>query len=155
MKVDVGGVESFVAHIKNWEKDLILKANQTIAIAAMNTVALAKVRLQPLAGDDAELTADIAAVRGSINYHHDKEKLTATVFAGNTQKDHFAAYLEFGTGDYAARYVKTIPFEFEALAWQFYVNGEGTMKEHPYMVPSYIQEGNRFIENMKKLKPGK
>lgn len=153
MKIEIGGLESFVATINNWEKDLILKANQEVLQAAMRTVALAKVRLQPLAGDDAELTADIAAVRSSINFRHDREKMTSIVFAGNTQKDHFAAYVEFGTGPFAAKRVKELPFEWEMVANQFYVNGKGTMKAHPYLAHTYIEEGERFIENIKKIKP--
>ncbi|MCF0074032.1 hypothetical protein LZD49_26355 [Dyadobacter sp. CY261] len=153
MKIEVGGLETFVAKIKNWEKDLILKANQEVLQAAMRTVALAKVRLQPLASDDAETAADIAAVRSSINYVHDRNSISSVVFAGNTQKDHFAAYLEFGTGPYAAKRVKELPFEWEMVASQFYVNGKGTMPAHPYLADAYIQEGNRFVENMKKLRP--
>ncbi len=153
MKIDVGGVEAFVATLNNFDKDLIDQANKEVLGAALRTVALAKQRLQPLPGDDAELTADIAAVRSSINHTHDKEKISSSVFAGNTQKDHFAAYLEFGTGDHAAKYVKTIPFEYEALAWQFFVNGKGTMKEHPFLIPTYIQEGKRLVERLKGLKP--
>lgn len=152
MKIEVGGLETFVAKINNWEKKLIERVNQEVLSAAMRTVALAKIRLQPLAGDDKELTADIAAVRSSINFRHDRANLTSVVFAGNTQKDHFAAYLEFGTGPFAAKRVKELPFEWEMVAQQFYVNGKGTMKAHPYLADSYIQEGSRFIENVKKIR---
>lgn len=153
MKIEIGGVESFVAQVNNWEKDLLLKVNQEVLQAAMRTVALAKVRLQPLAGDDAELAADIAAVRSSINFKHDRENYTSVVFAGNTQKDHIAAYLEFGTGPFAAAQVKTLPFEWTMVANQFYVNGKGTMQTHEYLAKTYIQEGERFIENVKKINP--
>lgn len=153
MKIEIGGLESFVATINNWEKDLIMKVNQEVLQAAMRTVALAKVRLQPLADDDAETAADIAAVRSSINFKHDRENLTSVVFAGNTQKDHIAAYLEFGTGPFAAARVKELPFEWEMVASQFYVNGKGTMKTHKYLADTYIQEGERFIENVRKINP--
>ena len=153
MKIEVGGVESFVAKINNWEKDLILKANQEILSTALRTVAIAKDRCKPLSDDDAETAADIAAVRSSINFKHDREKMTAWVYAGNIQKDHFAAYVEFGTGPFAAQRVKELPFEWEMVASQFYVNGKGTMKAHPYLANTYIEEGGRFIENMKKLNP--
>ena len=152
MKIELGGVETFVAKVNSWEKKMIMKVNQEVLNAAMRTVALAKIRLQPLAGDDAELAADIAAVRSSINFRHNRENLTSVVFAGNTQKDHIAAYLEFGTGPFASKRVKELPFEWEMVAQQFYVNGKGTMPAHPYLVDSYIEEGSRFIENIRKIR---
>lgn len=155
MKLEVGGIEAFVETIDRWDKEAEKLANKEVLGAALRTVGLAKVRLQPLPEDDAEMTADIAAVRGSINHVHDPNNISATVFAGNTQKDHFAAYLEFGTGPNAATYVKTLPFEYEALAWQFFVNGEGTMRPHPFLIPTYMEEGKRFVERLKGLRPFK
>lgn len=153
MKIEIGGVESFVAKVNNWEKSMILKVNQEVLQVALRTVAQAKYRLQKtVSQDDAELAADITAVARSINFQHDREKMTSVVFAGNTAKDHFAAYLEFGTGVFAAKRVKELPFEWEAVAWQFYVNGKGTMPAHPYLVETYIEEGERFIENVKKIR---
>lgn len=49
----------------------------------------------------------------------------------------YAAYLEFGTGDYAATYVKSIEPEWEKLAAQFIKTGNGKIKERPYLYPSY------------------
>jgi hypothetical protein len=153
MKIEVGGIEAFVATLKVWDKKMIEQANKEVIGAAMRTAALAKMRLQPLPEDDAEMAADIAAVRASINYVHDKENITSTVFAGNTQKDHFAAYLDVGTGEHAAKEVKTLPFEYEALFWQFFVNGEGTMRPHQYLTKTYIEEGKRFVDKLKGLRP--
>ncbi len=153
MKIEVGGIEEFNVTLDNWGKELTDLANKELAKAAFKTVSQARIDCQPLPGDSAELAADIAAVRSSINFVHDKEQLTVSIFAGNTQKDHFAAYLEFGTGEHAAKYVKTLPFEYEALAWQFFVNGEGKMKEHPFLIPAYRQEGKRLVDNLKGLRP--
>ncbi|MCF2517128.1 hypothetical protein [Dyadobacter sp. CY351] len=155
MKVELGGVDGFNVTLEVFNKSLRSLIWKEVAGAALRTEALAKLRCQPNPEDngDAELSADIAAVKQSINHTLDESTLTARVFAGNTAKDHCAAYLEFGTGDAAARYVKTLPFEFEALAWQFYVNGKGTMREHPFLVPTYLQEGKRFVEKLKGLKP--
>lgn len=155
MNITVGGIEAFNATLNRFDKEMLDLANKEVLTAALRTVGLAKQRLQPLPDDSPEETADIAAVRASINHEHDPENVTATVFAGNTGKDPIAAYLEFGTGEYAAKYVKTIPFEYEALAWQFFVNGKGTMKEHPFLIPTYLQEGKRFVERLKGLRPSR
>lgn len=157
MKIEVGGIDAFNVTIDKFNDDVIDMINKEIAGAAFRTVAIAKTRLQPLPEDDAdpEFVADLTAVRASINFEHDKENLTATVFAGNTAKDHFAAYLEFGTGEFAAKQVKTLPFEYEAVAWQFFVNGKGTMRAHPFFFHTYIQEGKRFVDRAKGWKPGK
>ncbi|MBO9611048.1 MAG: hypothetical protein J7619_00050 [Dyadobacter sp.] len=153
MKIEVGGVEAFVSTLNKWNKRMIAQANKEVIGAAMRAAGLARQRCQPHDDDDAVTSADIRAVAQSINYTHDKENISAQVFAGNTQKDHFAAYLEFGTGDHAKKYVKTLPYEYEVLAWQFFVNGKGTMREHPFLIPSYRQEGKRFVERMKGLRP--
>jgi HK97 gp10 family phage protein len=153
VRVKVGGIEEFVAEIKNIDKQMRAEALKEVTGAALRTAAIAKQKCQPLPGDDAELTADIRAVAASINTSVDATNLTSQVFAGNTEKDNFAAYLEFGTGQFAAKYVKTLPYEYEVLAWQFFVNGKGTMQEHPFLIPAYRQEGKRFIERMKGLKP--
>jgi hypothetical protein len=153
MKMEVGGIDAFNVTLDVWDKEMIALVNKELAGTALRTVGIARERLQPLEGDDAELTADITAVRASINFSHDKENLTASVFAGNTQKDHFAAYLEFGTGEHARKYLETIPIEYTFLAWQFFVNGEGTMKEHPFLIPTYIEQGKRLVEKLKGLRP--
>lgn len=153
MKLEVGGIEAFNAALNNFGKSFQDQVNKVLLETAMTTKAIAQMRCQPTAEDDAELAADIRAVAGSINFEHDKEKLTATVFAGNTQKDHFAAYVEFGTGPHAERYLRTIPVEYTFLAWQFFVNGKGTMREHPYLIPTYLEQGPKFIERLKGIRP--
>lgn len=157
MKIEIGGIDAFNVSIDKFSNDVIDSINKEIAGALFRTKAIAQTRLQPLPEDegDPEFVADITAVRASINFEHDKENLTGTVFAGNTQKDHLAAYLEFGTGEFAAKQVKTLPFEYEALAWQFFINGKGTMRAHPFFFRTYIEEGKRFVDRLKGLKPGK
>lgn len=153
MKLEVGGIDAFNASLNNFGKNFKEQVNKVLVETAMTTKGIAQIRCQPLPEDDAELAADIAAVKMSINFEHDKEKLTASVYAGNTQKDHFAAYLEFGTGEHAARYLRTIPIEYTFLAWNFFVNGEGTMREHPFLIPTYLEQGPKFIEKLKGLRP--
>lgn len=50
------------------------------------------------------------------------------------------AYIEFGTGVY----VRVAP-EWKDMAWQFYVNGKGRLKAHPYMYPAFIKGRDDFM----------
>lgn len=55
------------------------------------------------------------------------------------------AYIEFGTGSF----VKVAP-EWKDLAWQFYVNGKGTLHAHPYMYPAFIKGRQNFLNALKR-----
>lgn len=60
-------------------------------------------------------------------------------------------YLEFGTGASAAEYVPTLPKEIQEAAMKFYINGEGKLKKHPYLIPAYLKEKPKFIEAIEKI----
>lgn len=154
MKVELVGVKGLITAINKVEKGVHKNLADGIQGAALRTVAVAKSRLQPSGSDGREMAVEIAAVRQSINHTFDPAKMEASVFAGNTSDDHMAAYLEFGTGKHAARYVRTLPKAFQILAIKFYKNGKGTLREHPFLIPAYIQEGNRFFEKLKNKKIG-
>jgi hypothetical protein len=70
--------------------------------------------------------------------------LSVTVVA---HKD-YAAYVEFGTGPYAATYLPSIEPEWRAIARQFFVNGKGRMPAQPYLHPAFAKN---LIELEKKL----
>ncbi|MGA9651871.1 hypothetical protein [Pedobacter sp.] len=152
MKIKLDGVKSLITALNRVEKKVGNQANKLVAGAALRTVAMAKSRLQPRPEDSRELAMDIGAVRQSINFTHNSSTLSAKVFAGNVTGEHLAAYLEFGTGRHAAGYVPNLPDPFPRLAMTFYVNGRGQMKQHPYLIPSYLQEGKRLSEKLKGLK---
>jgi len=152
VKITFLGIGKLETALRKVERRLEKKANTLIAGAAMRTSSIAKMRLQPLPSDSRELAIDIAAVRQSINFTHDPVAMSAGVFAGNVSGDHMAAYLEFGTGRYAARYVPGLPVEFRRLAMTFYVNGKGRMKEHPYLIPAYLQEAQRLNGKLRGLR---
>lgn len=49
------------------------------------------------------------------------------------------AYIEFGTGEYAAETLGPYPEDWKALAYDFYVNGKGKLPARPYMYPAYVK----------------
>jgi len=74
---------------------------------------------------------DSGRMRASISLK--KEQFLSYNLVAQTN---YAAYLEFGTGQYAASYVPSLDEEWQALAKQFYKNGQGRIPARPFMVPS-------------------
>lgn len=61
----------------------------------------------------------------------------------------YAPYVEFGTGTF----VQVAP-EWKDLAWEFYVNGKGMLRPHPYLYPAFQKARINYqknIENALKL----
>ncbi|SEA59087.1 hypothetical protein SAMN05192529_13124 [Arachidicoccus rhizosphaerae] len=48
-----------------------------------------------------------------------------------------SAYVEFGTGLFAKRYVPGLPGSWQQMAWNFYINGKGRTPSFPYLYPAY------------------
>lgn len=89
---------------------------------------------------------DIQIKREPLN-----DGLTQLVKAGSLANDKFAAYAEFGTGSYAAATTASYPPFIKALAMQYYVNGQGRLPAKPYLIPTYLANRKKFLENMRKL----
>lgn len=152
MKIEFVGAGKVKAAMERVKREVRKDANRLIAGAALRTEAVAKQKLQPHSEDGREQAFEIAAIRQSINHSLEPSNLAATVYAGNVSGDHLAAYYEFGTGPYAASYVRTLPPGWQALARTFYVNGKGRLRQHPYLYPAWKQEGQRLSEKLKNLK---
>jgi len=84
-------------------------------------------------------------LRGSGNSSYQDNQLTGVVSFGG-QAAPYAPYVEFGTGSGV-----NIPEGFSAFAMQFYVNGKGTMKAQPYLIPAYIKYKKVFLRDMRKI----
>lgn len=50
----------------------------------------------------------------------------------NVQGVPMAAYFEFGTGTFVE-----VADEWKGLAWEFYVNGKGSLQPHPFLYPAF------------------
>jgi hypothetical protein len=64
--------------------------------------------------------------------------------------DPMAAYIEFGTGKYFPQYPGK-EAEWQALAREYYVNGEGWMKPAPYFYPSVMAGIVTLQSNIKQV----
>lgn len=76
-----------------------------------------------------------AGLAGSISVKNEKF-LSRTVVAEKS----YAPYVEFGTGEYAASYVPTLPADVQAYARSFFVNGKGRMPAAPFMFPNVLRQ---------------
>lgn len=51
-----------------------------------------------------------------------------------------SAYLEFGTGNFAAATTSNMPKDWKDMAMEFYINGLGRSPAQPYLYPAYTRE---------------
>lgn len=87
-------------------------------------------------------------IRGSIKSVK-KRTYQYELVAGDVG-DPMAAYIEFGTGKYFPQYPGK-EAEWQELARQYYVNGEGWMRPAPYFYPSVISGLVSLQSNIKQV----
>ena len=63
----------------------------------------------------------------------------------------YAAYVEFGTGRFAAAEVAKLPPEWQEYARTYYVNGKGRLPAQPFFYPAYEENRLQLIKNLKEL----
>lgn len=89
---------------------------------------------------------DEGFLRNSISFNSaTPEKLGVSVVAASN----YAAYVEFGTGQFAALYVPSLPPDFQAYARQFFVNGKGRLPARPFLIPSVLRNLDKLKERLK------
>ena len=72
--------------------------------------------------------------------------MDAWLAGGSGNAAPYAPYVEFGTGSGVV-----VPEGFNAFAMQFYVNGKGTMRAQPYLIPAFIKYRKVFLNDMKRI----
>ena len=65
-----------------------------------------------------------------------------------------AAYIEFGTGLYAADLLKDYPQWIRDIAIEFYINGMGTLKSSPYLYNNFLVKEAEFKNELNKILDG-
>lgn len=71
-----------------------------------------------------------------------QNEVSTTVIGG----DNLSAYNEFGTGDFAAAYLASMPPEVKAEAEKFYVDGSGRIPAHPFFFPAVFRNEEKVLE---------
>ncbi len=93
-------------------------------------------------------SADNPEIRASIR----SNKIRPFVYelVAGSGSDPMAAYIEFGTGRYFPQYPGK-EAQWQALAKEYYVNGEGWMRPAPYFYPSVMSGLVSLQSNIKQV----
>lgn len=136
ISVDERSLKSLIDKVRKDSREKIAEVDAEIGAHAEMMATNAK-NIVPV--DTGRLKTSITAKKNS--------ELDYTLVAGTD----YAAYIEFGTGPYAASYVPTLSEEWQSIAKQFYVNGKGRMPARPYLYPSvekYKESLTKVIESI-------
>lgn len=91
---------------------------------------------------DAKLNLGTALKPGGANEGKLRQSINGS-YADYTSRvtvaSNYAAYVEFGTGEFAASYVPSLPVDIQEYAMQFFVNGKGRLPAHPFLFPAYFK----------------
>jgi hypothetical protein len=91
------------------------------------------------------LPAQYGDLAASISYR----KVDVNLYEMIANKD-YAAYVEFGTGDFAESYVPSLEPEWQKLAESYIVTGDGTTPEKPYFYKAVTNMWPKMIEELQK-----
>jgi hypothetical protein len=73
---------------------------------------------------------------------------------GEMEGNHIAAYIEFGTGLSAREILAGYPKWIQEIAYEFYVNGQGTLQGKPYLYNNFLVIAEKFKRDLKELVDG-
>jgi hypothetical protein len=73
---------------------------------------------------------------------------------GEMEGNHIAAYIEFGTGLSAREILAGYPKWIQDIAYEFYVNGQGTLQGKPYLYNNFLVIAEKFKKELKELVDG-
>ena len=135
LKISAKGVDLAIAK---------LNKNAALEIAKIDAIIENKIK-QAEQDAKAKLPAKYGELKSSIS----SEKVEKLRYRLRADKD-YAAYVEFGTGEFAANYVKSLEPEWEDLAWEFFETGTGKMKQKPYFYPAVKDMWKSMLEEIKK-----
>lgn len=88
---------------------------------------------------------DMGVLRSSIYFQGTK---SGVVFGASAE---YAAYVEFGTGPYAAALLPNYDDDWQAFAAQFKTANPGNTPAQPFLYPAITQNLNTFEEELAKI----
>ena len=72
----------------------------------------------------------------------------------DSNRNNIAAYIEFGTGLSAREILAGYPKWIQDIAYEFYVNGQGTLQGKPYLYNNFLVIAEKFKRDLKELVDG-
>lgn len=141
VKITSASLKKTISELRRFGKEAEIAIDQSTDLAAKQIATEAKMNVNSYGKTIVDFVGEITSQQEGRMFY--------TISADNVP---LAAYAEFGTG----AYVK-VADEWRNLAWQFYVNGTGTMTPHPYLYPAfrngreeYQKTLNRILESLTK-----
>jgi hypothetical protein len=138
MTVNIIGIDKALSGVKsNYDKiinDIDHEMNASVELMATNAKSAFEV--------------DLPEIRNSIRSKKNAF-LNYSLIAG-TPNSPLAAYIEFGTGRYFTLYPGKEK-EWQNLARNYYKNGKGRTRPHPYLYPSFKSGLVSLITNIKQV----
>lgn len=125
----IKGLDSFVKNMKGLENKIDKVIKDTLLEYANRILSESMSKL----GN--------SAIASTFHLEVSENGYRVTIYTDNE----IAAYIEFGTGDYAANYLSGQPDEVTDQAIKFFVTGEGTMPANPYLFPTYFKYKEEII----------
>lgn len=86
----------------------------------------------------------------AIGYKINQGGYSGEVFVEKSAGE-LAVYVEVGTGHSAREYLATVPPEWRSMAMLYYINGQGTIVDQPYMLPAVLKHEVIYKKEMKEL----
>lgn len=134
--VQISGLDELLRKLKDAPDELLERTNEAIEQWAIDVEVVAE-KLKP---------RDL----GGITIARVVKPFDAEVVASSGATP-YAAYVEFGTGNFAATYVPTLPEYWQEMARTFYVSGKGRTPAQPYMYPAAVAARKKFIDEVKEI----
>lgn len=128
------------ANLDKYRKDQIRKMRELV-VDTVTDIEVEATRNAPVSED-----GDIFI---NIDKRFTNNDMTGEV--GVMGENNLAAYFEFGTGLSAREILAPYPQWIKDIAWEFYINGQGTLQGKPYLYPAVLRYGNEFYKKMARL----
>lgn len=106
---------------------------------------------------DSITEVEILATRRAPNFVSIDKRFTdggLTGEVGVMGDNPIAAYFEFGTGLSAVEILADYPDWVRNIAYDFYVNGKGTLQGKPYLFNNFLVIAERFEKELQQLLDG-
>lgn len=104
---------------------------------------------------DKGLTGEVGVMGGVNTKEFGDDGLSGEVDKDdNSNRNNIAAYIEFGTGLDAQRILAPYPQWVKDIAYEFYVNGQGTLQGKPYLYNNFLVIAEKFKRDLKELVDG-
>ena len=89
-------------------------------------------------------------VNQAIGYEIERSGYKGSVFVEKSAGE-ISIFIEMGTGQSAKNYLSTVPQFWRAIAARYYISGDGTILNRPFLYPAYAKYSLQFQKELKQV----